>query len=373
MSSGAHKLELAAFVLWEGTVIESAKSPALQVNIAARFASPAQPLDAWPRETLVLADGVRVRLEQMAGEVSQPTDAAFAPDSRIFVAEHEGRIRIVRDGQVQSAPALSLQDFGAAGAHLLALAVDPAFTRTRYVYAIYTTPLTSGARAFTLARFREAAGTLADQVVLRDRIPSSSAAEGASLRFGADGKLFAALDDGGIPSVAGDLASSNGKILRLNPDGSTPPDQAGGTPLYSYPYRSPHGVDWYGPANLLWMADRDSPSSGRLVAVTAGADASNLRGVVRAVLTLPRGTLPSSIAFARTKSVAGLRDNLLVASDEGRHLYRLQFDPGNPTRVTATERLLQDQIGGIRLVATGPDGVIYLGTASAFGRLVAGE
>jgi hypothetical protein len=124
---------------------------------------------------------------------------------------------------------------------------------------------------------------------------------------------------------------------------------------------------------VLWIADRDSISTGRLVAVAPGPDRSSQRGQVIGTVVLPRGTLPSSIAFGRTKSISGLRDNLLVASDEGRHLYRLQFDPANPTRVAASERLLQDQIGGIRLIAADPDGVIYLGTASAFGRLVAGE
>jgi glucose/arabinose dehydrogenase len=123
----------------------------------------------------------------------------------------------------------------------------------------------------------------------------------------------------------------------------------------------------------MWVADRDSVSSGRLVAVTPGSDTSRQRGVVSGTYTLPRGTLPSSIAFGRATSIAGLRDNLLVASDEGRQLYRLQFDPANPTRVTASERLLDEQIGGIRVIAIGPDGVIYLGTATAFGRLIAAD
>ncbi len=65
-----------------------------------------------------------------------------------------------------------------------------------------------------------------------------------------------------------------------------------------------------------------------------------------------------------------MRDNLLVASEEGRHLLRIRLDPKEPTRVVATERLLQDAIGGVRSVAVSPDGAIYLGTADAVGRLV---
>jgi glucose/arabinose dehydrogenase len=373
MTLGNHSLQLASFTISGTTVAESTPSAALAVNVVATGAGVLQPSDSWPRQTLALADGVRLRLEQIPGQVALPTDAAFAPDARVFVAERDGRVRVVRDGQVLTTPAVSLQDSGATGAHLLGLAVDPDFAHNHFVYAVFTTPVTTGGRAFTISRFREAGDTLAEQVVLLDRIPSSSVGEGASLRFGPDGKLFAALDDGGSASAAGDLASPNGKILRLNTDGSTPSDQASGSPLYSYPYRSPHGLDWCGTGRVLWFADRNTISSGRLVAVAPGSDTSRQRGVVSATYTLPRGTLPSSMAFGRQTSIAGLRDNLLVASDEGRQLYRLQFDPANPTRVTASERLLEDQIGGIRVIATSPDGVIYLGTAGAFGKLVAGD
>jgi glucose/arabinose dehydrogenase len=59
-----------------------------------------------------------------------------------------------------------------------------------------------------------------------------------------------------------------------------------------------------------------------------------------------------------------------VASEEGRHLLRILLDPQEPSRIVTTERLLQDVIGGVRTVAVGADGAIYLGTANAIGRLV---
>jgi aldose sugar dehydrogenase len=370
MSQGAHTLELAAFVLDGANVLESVRSTPLAVFRSSAVGGPAGPLTAWPSQTLATQDGVRLRLEQIADNVIAPTDLAFAPDGRLFVAEHDGRVRVVRDGRLLDQPALSLPDTGSTGAHLLALALDPQFDRTGLVYAVYSTPARSGARTFSIARFREVANTLADQIVLRDDIPASSTDEAASLRVGADGKLFAAFDDGGTVSLADDLASPNGKILRLNLDGTTPRDQAGGAPLYSYPYRSPRGLDWQPDAKALWIADRSSSSSAHLSVVVEGGSQSAKRGVVRSVIALPGGTLPSSVAFGHGNSLEALRNNLLVASDEGRHLLRIQLDPRDSTHVLTTERLLQDQIGGIRLVAVAPDGSIYLGTANAIGRLI---
>ena len=369
MSAGSHTLELAAFVV-DGTLLESGRSAPLRVTVTPAAAPAAPPSTRWPTGLeVVTTDRVRLRLEQVADGLVDPTDLAFAPDGRVFIAEHKGTVRVFHDGRLDSEPALSLPATGSNPEHLLALAVDPGFERTHLVYAIYTTTSRSGDAMFSLARFREASNTLADRIILLDEIRASPGGAAASLRFGADGKLFAAFDDGGVEKWGGDLSSPNGKILRLNPDGTTPADQAGGTPLYSYAYRSPGGLDWSAPSNTLWIADRDLPGAGRLSAVAS--ERPRIRGVVRGRFALPRGTVPSAVASYRGGSIPAFRGNLLIASNEGRHLLRVQLDPLQPTHVVATERLLQDRIGGVRLVAVGPDGAIWVANAHAVGKLVA--
>ncbi len=189
------------------------------------------------------------------------------------------------------------------------------------------------------------------------------------MRFGPDGKLFAAFDDGGVARLAGDLASVNGKVLRLNPDGTTPDDQVGANPLFSYWYHSPRGLDWHPTANTLWVADRQSQGSSRLNVVTT-SDGPQKQGVLRRTIALPPDSLPSSMAFYRNGSGAAMRNDLFIASEEGRNLLRVHIDPREPTRVLSIERLLHDEVGGIRVVSVGPDGAIYVGTANALGKLV---
>jgi glucose/arabinose dehydrogenase len=313
-------------------------------------------------------DGVRLRLERIAGVVADPVDLAFTPDGRLLVAEREGRIRIVRDGRLLTPPALAIEERGDAREEFLALAVDPRFDRTQYVYTISTVCQAShGCPSFRLARFREAWDSLADRVILLDGVPSTPGSPAAALRFGPDGKLYVALDDGGVTRLAGDLASPNGKVLRLNPDGTTPGDQVGGNPLFSYSYHSPRGLDWPPTATTLWLADRESAGSSRLNVVAS--DGSQKRGVLRTAIALPSDSPPSSIAFYRGPRTAMLND-LFIASEEGRHLLRLHMDPHEPARVLTTERLLHDEVGAIKVVSVGPDGAIYFGTANALGKLV---
>jgi glucose/arabinose dehydrogenase len=385
MSPGAHTLELATFIVNNGTVLESARSSPLEVTFSPSVTATAVPSEseaqagersrlsrrppagaAWP-SAVVTNDGVRLQLHRIATDVAEPTDLAFAPDGRLFIAERAGTIRVVVRGRLAAEPALTRWDRDSVDGDLLALALDPRFEQTRFLYAIFTAAVGSG-RLFHLARFRETANTLADRVILRDDVRASPTDAAASLRFGADGRLFVAFDDGGLPGLAGNFASPNGKILRMNPDGTTPADQAAGTPLYSYGHRSPRGLDWHPDAKTLWIADRDSPTSGRIT-IVAASDGPWIRGAARATLALPRGIVPSSLAFYRGSTIAAFRGNVFVASAEGRQLLRIRLAPGDETRILASEPLLQDRIGAIRSVAIGPDGAIYIGTADAIGRL----
>ena len=269
MPAGTHTLELATFIV-DGNVLESARSSPLVVNKTgpATVAGPGPPAK-WPSGVTVrTTDGLRLRIDRIAEGLVKPTDIAFALDGRVFVAEEPGRVRVLLpDGRLLTDPALSLRGSPSEGTRLVALALDPRFAETHFVYAISTflTSSTGSPRpdrlVFTLARYRETSNALVDRIVLRDDVPASASGAAASLRGGADGKLFVAFDDGGDPRRAGDLASPNGKILRLNADGTTPEDQAGLTPLYSSDIYSPGGFDWRPASNVLWIADRGARNS----------------------------------------------------------------------------------------------------------------
>jgi len=331
--------------------------------------------------TIATTGGVRMRAELVADGLEHPTDLAFAPDGRLFIAERSGRIRIVRDGHLLPDAAASPAETVGGGGQLLALALDPQFERTRFVFAIYTTSSRSGASTFCLTRFREASDTLADRAVLLDGIRASPEPT-ASLRFGADSKLYAALDAGGDVQSSGDRASPNGKILRLNADGTTPADQAGSTPIYSDGSRSPAGFDWDPRGEgTLWVADRDAAGSSRLRAVgpDPGVRVGEKRGIVRATYALPASTTPSSVAFYRGGLFPAFGGSLLVASEDGRHLLRISLGDRSPIEASGgarinsvpgtTERLMLNRVGALRVVAVGPEGAIYFGTPSAIGRL----
>lgn len=378
MASGRHSLELASFTD-NGELLESPRSPAFVVVVSGAVtrglvdgsdpyqgAATRESPGAVRRslEAITTTDGVRWRIDQVAGDLNVPTDLAFLPDGRMVIAEREGRVRIVAPGAAAASPASPIDEVTLSGeGGLLSIAVDPEFERTHWLYAIYTTQSASGAPVFRLARFREVENLLAERAVLLDDIPVSPLRPAASIRFGLDRKLYVALDDGGDARAAGDLASLNGKILRLNGDGTTPDDQV--NPVYSAEHHSPRGFDWHSGGQVLWTVDGDATESVRISALSAGRPG---RATVRAMYGLPDGASAFGMAVYRCSLVPAFRDNLLIASGSG-NLLRVRIDANDATRPVAVERMLERQIGSVRAVTVGPGCSIYLATETAVVRL----
>ena len=305
--------------------------------------------------TVRSADAVQFTATTVVHGLSDVTDIAIAPDGRVFMAERTGNIRLVREGQLLSAPVLSVPDFDARdGRGALTIAVDPEFSHTRLLYALYT-----ASTGFQLARFRVRGDVAADRAVLIDRLGVPAPEPGAALRFGPDGALYVAVDDGGEARDAGNLGSFRGKVLRMNPDATTPRDQMGGSPVYAIDVNQPRALDWDAGGNLWVLEPR------RVSAFVRNGDGST-RGVLSARVSLTDDVHAGMIVYPNT-AIAELRGNLLVGAADGRGLLRLR--PRSDGGPVLREGLFQGLIDGVRALASTEQGVVYVATADALIRV----
>ena len=349
LTSGAHSLQVASFVN-DGGLLESTLSAALQVTVVATTSTvTVRTNDGSSLERARRSEAASSTARQAAGRVElvadglvDPTDLAFAPDGRLFVAEKAGTVVVV------DAARRTREQVAADGSTLLALAIDPDFARTHFVFAIYTEPGRGTASTFTVARFREAAGTLGDRAVLLDRVAAAATAH-AALRFGPDGRLYVAFDGGGGDHGA-DPAAFSGKVLRLNADGTTPKDSRGLSPVIAIDVAAPVGLAWPRGARDAWVVDQRSGGQAQLRETGDGQHAYRL----------PDGFMPSSLADS-----GGARGgDLLIGSADSATLLRVRFDPATHQPV-ATESLATGASGGIRALGVGPGGRVVFATASA--------
>jgi len=158
--------------------------------------------------------------------LQMPVCAEYAPDGRLFILEKQGRIRIYKNGQLLPKAFLKVNVNGLYERGLLGIAFDPNFQNNHFFY-IYRT--TAAAVPANIVERYTANGDVAipsSRVTILSGIHSDAGIHNAGcLRFGPDGKLYISTGDGGLISKnAQDLQSLNGKILRINPDGTVPQD-----------------------------------------------------------------------------------------------------------------------------------------------------
>ena len=197
---------------------------------------------------LAILDGAAARAQPLITPqpyvtgFTYPVEMAFPEDGtgRMFVLEQEGRIRIVRNGQLLANPFL---DLGAANGGpvkaggemgLLGLAFHPAFASNGRFYVYYTRALAgdSNGDEIVVQRFNRSSGNpdLADPasgaIVLTIPHPSFQNHNGGRIAFGPDGYLYIGVGDGGSggdPSNnAQSLGTRLGKLLRLDVDSAVP-------------------------------------------------------------------------------------------------------------------------------------------------------
>ncbi|MFD0592339.1 PQQ-dependent sugar dehydrogenase [Catellatospora coxensis] len=122
---------------------------------------------------------------------------------------------------------------------LVSLAVASTFARDRWVYVLYTTATDNRIVRLRLRGDELDGGSMQSLVV---GIPRGKLHNGGRLRFGRDGKLYAALGDAGNPRLAQDQRSLAGKVLRFNPDGTVPSGNPFGGYIWSLGHRNPQGL-----------------------------------------------------------------------------------------------------------------------------------
>jgi glucose/arabinose dehydrogenase len=307
----------------------------------------------------------------------------LAPDGRLFVTERPGRVRIVRlDGETAT---LQVEPWATVDARastntergLLGLALDPDFARNGFVYLYYSYRGPGVATLNRLVRMRDANGVGVEETILIDAIPGSEQHDGGRIKFGPDGKLYVTTGDGEVDARAQNTSSPNGKILRLNKDGTIPADDPFPNGVWSFGHRNPQGIAWHPDTGALYETEHGP--SGIFPACcqdevnliergknygwpTVTGQPHDARFVDPVVWSGRTDTwAPSGATFLT--HVGPLRGSFLFATLRGTHLHRVVFS-ADGRGVAFEERLLENQFGRLRDVFELPSGQLLVLTSN---------
>nr|MBA2633513.1 PQQ-dependent sugar dehydrogenase [Chloroflexota bacterium] len=186
----------------------------------------------------------------VASGLSIPWDVALAPDGTMLVTERAGRVRVYAGG-VANAPLLqtiTIPDVRAVGeSGLMGIAVDVDFASNRHVYICASRQYGGNPWWNEVLRYTVAPNHLwHSPVILLTGMAANTIHDGCALEMDRFGKLWVTMGDAINSSWSQNRASLNGKVLRINRDGSIPSDNPviAGTrnAVYSMGHRNPQGI-----------------------------------------------------------------------------------------------------------------------------------
>jgi len=335
----------------------------------------------------------------VASGLVHPWSLAFLPDGRMLVTERPGRMRIVtRDGQLSPPFENIPKVYAQSQAGLMDVMLARDFVSSSTIFVCYAEPSDDGGRVAVLrARLLDGESPRLDaiSIIFRQIGPVSRGLNiGCRMVQAPDGNLFVTLGDHFTPSgLAQKLDNHIGKIIRITPDGGSPPDNPfvntrNALPeIWAYGLRNAEGLAFNPADGKLWEQEH-GPKGGDEINIIAkgrnygwplvsygvnyggtpvGTGKATMEGVTDPIWHWTPSIAPSGMAFYTGNLIPGWKGSLINGALKFQLLSRLEL---KGDKAVKEERLLQDLRERIRDVRQGPDGAIYLLTDNYFGRIL---
>jgi glucose/arabinose dehydrogenase len=334
------------------------------------------------------------RVVKLVEGLEQPWSLAFLPDGRMLVTEKAGRLRVIREGQLEPQPIAGVPQVtvhGQGGLHEVVL--HPAFPQNNLIYIAYAARGSDGVGT-ELARGRLVGNRLDNVQVLFRQSPKGNAGQhfGGRIVFDRAGFVYLTLGDRGERERAQRPDDHAGSVIRLHDDGRVPQDnpfagKAGWKPeKFTLGNRNMQGAALHPQTGVLWTHEHGPQGGDEVNIMRAGTnygwpvitygvnyglgtkigEGTHKPGMAQPIHYWVPSIAPSGMAFYTGERFPRWRGNLFVGALRDQMLVRLQLDG---EKVVKEERLLQNVLGRVRDVRSGPDGFLYLLTDESSGVL----
>jgi len=345
----------------------------------------AKPIDG----EIVTSEKHRFRFKTMAENIETPWSMAFLPDGRMLVTELPGRLRVIENGKIQTNPITATPKVRARGqGGLMAVAVHPGWSTNGWVYLAYAEPLMRDGKELgmtTIVRGRIRDGAWVDQQEIFRARPEhfvdGNNHFGCRIVFDGNGYLYFTIGERGIKEHAQDITRPNGKVHRIFDDGKIPADnpfvgQSNAVPsIWSYGNRNAQGLVRHPSTGDIWETEHGPRGGDELNLIQRGRNygwpeithGMDYNGSPITAFTAKQGMEQPVTHWTPSIAVCGMdfyfgrtfnhwQGNLFVTALAQQELRRLVLDG---QRVTSQEILFKN-IGRVRDVCAGPDGMIYV-------------
>lgn len=307
-----------------------------------------------------------------------PWEILWGPDNFIWMTERGGKISRINPATGEVIPVLTIPEVVSNGeGGMLGMALQPDFSTTPGVYVAYEYN-DSGNYREKVVRYSYNGTTLINPTLIIDGIHGASIHNGCRLLIVGD-KLFISTGDASIGDSAQSVSSLNGKILRVNLDGSVPADNPiAGNPLWTYGNRNAQGLVF---ANgILYSSEHGPDTDDEINIVEKGRNYGwpvvrgfcnesgeqsfcSANNVKEPIKVWTPTIAPSGIDYYDKDLIPQWKNSLLLATLKNQRLMQIKLNDAH-TAVTAIKEFFTNSYGRMRDVCISPEGKVYICTSN---------
>jgi len=324
------------------------------------------------------ATPVELQATTLVENLIVPWEILWGPDNKIWMTERTGKISRVDTGTGAITPLLTVSEVVHQGeAGMLGMVLHPNFNTTPQVFVAYNYNNGGNLRE-KIVRYTYNGTTLINPLIIQDNIAASNIHNGCRLAIGPDMKLYISTGDASVPSNSQNSSSLNGKILRLNLDGTIPADNpSAGSPIWTKGHRNPQGLVFVN--DRLYSAEHGPDTDDEVNIIekgrnygwpdvpgfcdgseTAFCNANNVKEPIKAWTP----TLAvSGIDYYNHDLIPQWKNSILVATLKNQRIYQLKLN-GDGTAVTEINEYLPNTYGRLRDFCISPDGKVFVSTSN---------
>ena len=331
------------------------------------------------KQEIVLTGSTMIKETVLTENLNFPWKILWGPDNFIWMTERGGRISRVNPSNGAVTPLITIPEVVANNeGGMLGMVLHPNFSVTPQVFVAYDYNSGNGYKE-KIVRYTYNGTTLTNPTTIIDNIAASSIHNGCRLLITPDLKLFITTGDASDQSNPQNLSALNGKILRLNLDGTIPSDNPiAGNPLWTFGHRNPQGLVFAN--NKLYSSEHGPDTDDEINIIEKGRNygwpavrgfcnesgeqsfctANNVKEPIKA--WTPTAAV-SGMDYYNKDQISEWKNSLLVVALKNARLYQLKLD-NTFTIITETNEYFTNKYGRMRDVCISPDGKVYICTSN---------
>jgi len=306
----------------------------------------------------------------------------WGPDDHIWFTEREGKISKMNPATGAIIFTATINEVISSGeGGLLGLALHPDFLSNGFLYVVYNYNSASGYRE-KLVRYTFNNNSITNPTTLIENIAASSIHNGSRIRVVNEStgvKIYFTTGDASNGSSAQDVNSRNGKVLRLNADGTVPADNPiAGNPLWSYGHRNPQGLVFVN--NKIYESEHGPDVEDEVNIIEKGRNygwptvTGPCNGSEISFCTANNIKEPTWSSGGSTIAVCGIdyynndkipawKNSILMTTLKDASLRQLKLS-SDGNSVVSTSIFFKDIYGRLRDICISPSGNVYLCTSN---------